>query len=131
MNTQELKNLVARIQAGDNRTVDSVTLAHFQQTVGQLEYQDAIEAVVTHFKESTAYLMPAHIIAIVRRIREERALRSPAVEDGKTAYPRPINDDAMSAAWNNPAEFRRQQVIYNAQLVREGFEPLRLGAAAA
>lgn len=72
MNQIELAKVLARIQAGDNRVVDKVTVAHWRETIGHLKYQDAMDAVVMHFRESTEYLMPAHVIRNARRIRNER-----------------------------------------------------------
>lgn len=122
MNTEQLKNVVARIQAGDNRVVDTVTLAHWQQTIGELDYEDTIAAVVTHFKESTAYLLPAHVIANYRRIRVERGLRTPVeVMPAGSGAPAPKNLDALTAAHGNPEEFEREWQIYEQQLRDEGY----------
>jgi hypothetical protein len=74
VNQAEVVKVVARIQAGDNRTVDEVTVAHWTEMIGHLRFEDALEAVVTHFRESTAYLMPAHVIASARRIAELKAI---------------------------------------------------------
>lgn len=73
MNDKELGNIVARIQAGDNRTVDRVTLSHWKETIGHLEFEDAREAVVRHFRESTEYLTPAHVTKLAAFIRAARA----------------------------------------------------------
>lgn len=79
MNQAEVVKVVARIQAGDNRTVDEVTVAHWTEMIGHLKFEDALEGVVTHFRESTAYLMPAHVIANARRAGEVRAVSAGGV----------------------------------------------------
>lgn len=69
MNDNELALIVARVQAGDNRFVDRVTMSHWKETIGHLDYEDAREAVVDHFRESTEYLTAAHVTrraAIIR-----------------------------------------------------------------
>lgn len=72
MNQVELAQVLARIQAGDNRVVDRVTVEHWRETIGHLAFQDALEAVVMHFRESTDYLVPAHVIRNARRVRDAR-----------------------------------------------------------
>jgi hypothetical protein len=79
VNQAEVVKVVARIQAGDNRTVDEVTVAHWTEMIGHLRFEDALEAVVTHFRESTSYLMPAHVIANARRVSEQRAVTAGGV----------------------------------------------------
>lgn len=123
MTDHELALVVARIQAGDNRTVDRVTMNHFRDTIGHLAHADALEAVSIHFRESTEYLTAAHINRIAHRLAEERRMRT-AIEDGGPAGsgpPAPNNIDAWSAAWDDPAEFSRQAAIYNRQLADAGY----------
>lgn len=73
MNKQECARVLAKIQLGDNRQVDALTLEEWFDTIGHLEYVDAIDAVRLHRQESDRYLMPAHVIQGARRIRNERA----------------------------------------------------------
>lgn len=123
MNDHELTQLLARIHTHDNRQVDELVLGHWKAAVGDLPYNDAFAGVETHIRESTAYLLPAHVRANAKRIREQRALAEgyDGIEDGKSYAPRPDNEDAMSAAWNNPAEFAHQCAIYNRQLLNAGY----------
>jgi len=99
-------------------------LDHWNTTIGDLDYADALAAVNMHFRESTDYLMPAHIRAGARRIREDRARRQIDGTDHGEAAPVPKNLEAWSAAWNDPIEFAKQKAIYNQQLIDEGFTPL-------
>lgn len=124
MTPQEVAKVVARIQAGDNRTVDQVTLAHWGETIGHLPFADALEAVVMHFRENPAYLMPAHVLSNVARIREARNPSNDTTPGGyreieSTAHPKPANFDAMAAAWNDPERFNREVAAYEQQLVQE------------
>jgi len=92
VNQSEVVKVVARIQAGDNRTVDAVTVAHWTEMIGHLKFEDALEAVVTHFRESTAYLMPAHVVAGARRVGELRAVTAGGVYcDSHAWYPLPCD----------------------------------------
>jgi len=62
MSLQELTMLLARIQVLDNRQVDQLTIEAWEPLMDGVEYLDAVAAVNTHFRESTEYLKPAHII---------------------------------------------------------------------
>ena len=130
MNQQELGRVVARIQAGDNRTVDHVTMAHWGETIGHLPYQDALEAVVMHFRESTDYLMPAHVLAGAARVWKARNPSNDTIPggyrevDGRRPAPMPDNMDALTAVWNDPVGWAREIAKYDAQLVAAGHPPV-------
>lgn len=73
MTLDEMKQVLAKIQLGDNRQVDRVTLAEWFDTIGHLDFASTIDAVRVHRQESTDYLQAAHLIRIVNR-QQERAL---------------------------------------------------------
>ena len=85
MSPADISKLLAIIQAYDNRVVDEVTVAAwcavFEGT--GIRFEDARQAVVSHNRDSTEYLKPAHVVAIVRQSRAavERATMSQRVED--------------------------------------------------
>lgn len=83
MNSEELTVLLARIQVLDNRQVDELTIQAWEPLVEDLDYSDAVQAVITHFRDSTAYLQPAHIRALIRSARQRQGAltMSPRVED--------------------------------------------------
>lgn len=87
MNINQTAAVLAKIQLGDNREVTSLVLQEWHDTIGDLDYDDAVEAVRMHRKDSTAYLMPAHVRENVRVIqrRRERAERI-----ARPALPRPV-----------------------------------------
>lgn len=70
MTLDEMKKVLAKIQLGDNRQVDRASLAEWFDTVGHLDFAEAIGAVKLHRQESTEYLMPAHVIRNARRVQE-------------------------------------------------------------
>jgi len=148
MNLKEVAGVLARIQLLDNRAVDRVVVAHWEPLIGHLEFDEAITAVEMHARESTAYLVPAHIIANVDRIRrartgqgitdcewhpgypatdcskcrgEDRAGREHATSENA---PKPDNFNPMSAAYDRPVEFAREVAVYNNQLIAGGFRPV-------
>lgn len=82
MNYDEMKHLLAKISLGDNRQVDKLIIADWLETIGHLAYQDAYQAVVTHRRDSTEYLMPGHITRLVRAHKPDTAITmSPAAPD--------------------------------------------------
>lgn len=121
MNKQECAKVLAKIQLGDNRQVTSLVLDEWFDTIGHLGFDDAIQAVRMHRQESTEYLVAAHIVALVRRIGVDRNQRA-AIESKRPA-PKPLNYEAIAAAWNDPEELRRQYEIYDQQLRDAGYEP--------
>lgn len=68
MNIQETNALLTRIQVVDNRQIGDSTVIAWHVLVGDLDYAMAAEAVDLHFRESAAYLMPAHVRQGVERI---------------------------------------------------------------
>lgn len=82
MSPSEMSDLLAKIQLGDNRQVDKLTLAHWLETIGHLDYRDAYMAVVEHQRNSTEYLQPGHITRLVRAHKPDTAITmSPEVPD--------------------------------------------------
>jgi hypothetical protein len=74
MNYQEVSAVLAKIKLGDNRQIDDkgLVLRDWFDSIGDLNYSDAIAAVVLHRRESTEYLMPAHIRVGAKRAKEAR-----------------------------------------------------------
>lgn len=72
MDVQQTAQLVALVQIGDNRRVDRAVVAAWHDLVHDLPLEDALDAVRAHRRESTDYLLPAHVIAGVKRIRKAR-----------------------------------------------------------
>lgn len=74
MNIQKTAAVLAKIKIGDNREIDSkgLVLREWHETLKDLPYADAIEAVNMHRRSSDKYLMPAHIVENCRIIRSRR-----------------------------------------------------------
>ena len=94
MNNSQVAAVLAKIQLGDNREIDAqgIVLREWHESIGDLKFEDAIEAVRLHRRESTAYLTPNHIrVGAVRardaREREERK-RRPAIEASRITLDR-------------------------------------------
>jgi hypothetical protein len=72
MNNSEIAKLLALAASRDQRTVGDADVLAWHEDIGDLDFDDAREALRRHFRESTDRLMPAHIRRLVRTIREER-----------------------------------------------------------
>lgn len=68
MNIKETTDLLVRIQIIDNRRFEEATVLAWHELVEDLDFRMAVEAVRLHFRESTAYLVPAHVRQGVERI---------------------------------------------------------------
>lgn len=126
MNDDELKQVLTKIQLGDHRQVDLLVLREWRDSIGNLRFADAIEAVTMHRQESTEYLQAAHLHRNVARIRADRADRQRTLELTRDTFqgdPKPDNWEAMCAAYKDPVAFAREVAIYDQQLVDAGFAP--------
>lgn len=113
--------LLTRIQVLDNRQVDRMTAEAWWPLIGALDYQDAVTALETHFREyPDVYLKPGHLVQGVRRIRNDRAMIHDHSPDNRGNAPRPANFDALSAAYKDPAAWRREVAAFNKQLTDSG-----------
>lgn len=63
------------IAAADRRTVGKADLLVWQDAVGDLSHDDVMDAVRKHYRESTDFLMPAHVRRLVKAARADRAGR--------------------------------------------------------
>ena len=90
MNKLELAQLLTIASAVDNRTVAPETVNAWHPIVGHLDYEIAVEAVQLHFAESDKYLLPAHVNACARRVKDARA------RDARRAQPRQIEGNQIT-----------------------------------
>lgn len=72
MNIDQVASLLARISYVDNRNVTDEAVAAWFSVIGDVPYDLAIQAYEAHFRESTAYLMPSHVLEIARRLHKEQ-----------------------------------------------------------
>ena len=121
MNIEEVSNVLARVQLGDNREVDDkgLVLGDWVDLIGDLDFTLAIEAVRMHRCESTAYLVAAHIRANVRLLqgRAEREARIQAQSERLALGRKSITLDR--------AQFEIDtQTAITAERVRRGVDPV-------
>lgn len=78
MTPRECSELLTYASIIDNRTVTRETVAAWLEIVGHLDVTLARQAIIQHRRESTEYLMPAHVIRGAQRLRAARqAIESP------------------------------------------------------
>ena len=91
MNREETALLLARIATYDNRQVEPTTIAVWFDTLGHLDYYQAVEAVTEHFRTSHDYLAPVHVAEGVRRIRAARAEERSRMVNASHGGPPPVS----------------------------------------
>lgn len=72
MNEPEAFKLLALASARDGRTVDPAVAKVWAEDLKRIDFGDAVEALSLHFRESTDWLLPAHVIRCVRRVKDNR-----------------------------------------------------------
>jgi len=123
MNIHETARFLQRVTLLDNRQVDESVILHWQSLLDRYELGECIRALETHSRNSAEYLMPAHIIRIVKAEHERVEKHAPIPGADNHAAPKPNNFDAMCAVWSDPVAFAREVHAYDEQLVAAGFEP--------
>lgn len=86
MNLAETHDLLTLAAAFDNRKFGDETVAAWREVLRRESFEDARDAVLHHFRTSTEYLMPAHIVQRCREVRNERYDARPVLE-GPPAVP--------------------------------------------
>lgn len=69
MNTQEAFQLLTLASARDGRTVDVAVASVWADDLADVSLLDAVAAARAHYRESDAWLMPAHVIRGVQSAR--------------------------------------------------------------
>lgn len=110
MTREEVFDLLTYMAARDRRTVGKADVAAWFEDAGDLDYADAREAVRIHFRESTEWLVPAHIRRLVKSIRERRLANSdlaiPAADPADEATYRQALKDITRRLGNGKMPFR-------------------------
>jgi hypothetical protein len=92
MNPEEVIDLLTTAAAYDRRTVGDADVIAWSAAVGDLDFADARDAVVQHYRDSREWLMPADVRRLVKAMREARLSRyvlpapAPELADDQRAY---------------------------------------------
>lgn len=79
MKKSEVLKLLTIASAFDNRRPTDEQVDAWFAVIGDLDYSDSEQAVREHFRESTDWMLPGHVVAGVRALRAERAWEPPAL----------------------------------------------------
>lgn len=123
--------LLAKASEFDNRKPDRDTARAWTEALAHVNYDDARTVIVDHYRESTDWIMPAHIVRGVRALEAARVADSPNVYeleppswvtdlDGPefdAAYLRWIKDQARRVKRGLPVEAGPSPVPGTRQLV--------------
>lgn len=85
MNLRETGALVGLIAIGDNRQVDDAVVRHWHDLVGDLDFEDACDAVKAHRRESRTWLLPVDVRERVHTARRARLAAVPDLVPGMVA----------------------------------------------
>lgn len=108
MTPREAAVLLTKLAAYDNRQPSEAAARAWAEVLIDVDLQEALDAVPEHFRQSTDWVMPAHILRIVEDHRRERhRLQREAAEQERAA---------IEAAQRGPVEDRSADVL---QLVHQ------------
>lgn len=153
MTLQQVGQLLTLVAMNDNRAWTPETALVWHEILGDLDYDAAVGAMYAHFRESTDYLTPAHIVARVRHDNPQpggtmspeapeacapgdhrwlpngtclfcESRRTQSAVRGNKSAPQPDNFAAMTAAWNDPVKWAAEVARYNDQLATAGYAPV-------
>lgn len=86
MNPEQVIDLLAIVQAGDNRTVGKNDVILWSQVLSGCDPDDCAEAIVAHRRERPGvWIEPGHVVAGARVVRRERYERSGVDSPERTA----------------------------------------------
>lgn len=91
MTPGDIARVLAKAAAFDQRTVGEADVLAWHEALSDLDASDALAAVTRHYARDTARLMPAHVRAEARAVRDER--RREQVHDVRALPSRFESDD--------------------------------------
>lgn len=100
MNTQEAAALLSIAAAFDNRKPDPDAAKAWSVALDGHRFEDCRDAIVAHYRKTTDWLMPGHVIAAVKTVRASR------IEDHPPLTPPADLDPIETVAWLKEARRR-------------------------
>ena len=100
MTPQQAAALLTVAAAFDNRKPDPDAAKAWSVALDGIRFEDARDAIVTHYRGSSEWLMPAKVIAEVKRIRAKR------IADHPQPVPPAELDPVQTNAWLKEARRR-------------------------
>lgn len=100
MTPAEAQMLLGIAASFDNRKPSEEAAIAWSHALGELPFADCRDAVVAHYRRSTDWIMPGHIITAVKQVRAKR------IEDHPPLTPPPDLDPIETTAWLRGARRR-------------------------
>lgn len=138
MTREEVRALLLLIREFDGRNVDDSTVFAWESLLELLDFHLAAQAVREHFEQSTAYLMPAHIVQRVKELREqsiargrqalaagkeaERTSEKPPYFDAMVTAAEEATHVAVAAGWGHGDKVTRDSALAAAREVEEAWK---------
>lgn len=112
MNLTEAANILGLAATYDRRTIGDAEIVAWQAALSDVEFTDAQAAIVAHYRDSTDWLMPAHVRRGAERIDRERRRgereRAEAQQAIEAAEARAFTADEVNRAAAVIAELRER-----------------------
>ena len=91
MNLPEAQMLLTVAAAFDNRKPDADAATAWSVALDGYRFEDCRDAIVAHYRSSSDWLMPAHVVAAVKRMRAGR------IDAAALTPPRDLDPDDTAA----------------------------------
>lgn len=75
MDIKQTGMLLAKIALVESREATNETILAWQEILCDVNFDDAMEALVQHYRHSTESCKPAHVVRGARAIKEEKKKR--------------------------------------------------------
>jgi hypothetical protein len=78
ISTNDVVDLLSAVTAYDTRNATPATILAWTEAGNRSRwtYQEALDAIHAHYAESTEFVMPAHVTARIRAVRQDASLRA-------------------------------------------------------
>lgn len=118
MNESEVRMILAQIAALDNRKITNAMVIMWHGLFRRETYPEVKWAVMEHARNSTEYLTPAHLVAIIQEKRAEHRMMNPGMSQGTDAW---LEWEAMQVAAADEARaIRASGVRYAVDAIESG-----------
>jgi hypothetical protein len=108
MDLRESFQLLTLASARDGRTVDQAVAAVWAKDLERVDLDVAVEAATLHYRESSDWLMPVHVIRNARRVLDARE-RVARLRRQLEPEVREFSEEGLAAYWATVRELKAQK----------------------